>query len=72
MDLKNVEEATSGWIKELNRKSMDFRQQQDAMQSSLRLVEQKLNKQDAAPEFVRFRLYNDTWTSTFLYGGSMF
>jgi len=66
-NLKIIEDKTENLEKELNRRSSSFQHQQAAIHISLENVQSKLQKDEAALEFVRFRLYDTTWTDSIIY-----
>lgn len=66
-DLKMLENETENLEKELNRKSTAFRDQQLSLKTNTAEVSAKLENNEAAIEFVRFRLYRDGWTDSLLY-----
>jgi CHAT domain-containing protein len=53
--------------KELSRRSAEFRNQQSSLQVNMKQVQEKLQPDEAAIEFVRFRLYTDQWADTAMY-----
>jgi len=66
-DLKRLEDETESLEKELNRKSATFRDQQLSMKINTGTVRNKLENDEVAIEFVRFRLYHGGWTDSVLY-----
>ena len=66
-DLKYIEINTENLEKELNRKSSEFRNQQNTIRISLKDVQKNLQKDEVAIEFVSFHLYNKKWTDSVLY-----
>lgn len=66
-DLKQLEEKTEDLEKELNRRSILFRHQQDAFKISAREIQQKMSPDEVAVEFVSFSLYNKGWTDSIMY-----
>ena len=53
--------------KQLNRLSAAFRDQQQSLRIKLKDVQKGLRQDEAAVEFVRFRLYNKKWTDSIMY-----
>jgi len=66
-NLATIEEETESLEKELTRRSSSFRSQQTALKVSQQDVQSKLGNDEAAIEFVRFRLYTSHWTDTVIY-----
>ena len=66
-DLKQVETRAEDLEKELTRKSSLFRNQQRANSISLPDVQQGLQQNEVAIEFVSFKLYNKKWTDSTIY-----
>jgi CHAT domain-containing protein len=66
-DLKMIEDKTENLEKELNRRSSAFQRQQAAIHITMENVRNKLQNDEAALEFVRFRLYDSTWTDSIIY-----
>jgi CHAT domain-containing protein/tetratricopeptide (TPR) repeat protein len=66
-DLKQLEEIAEDLEKELNRRSTLFRHQQDAFKISAGDIQQKMNPDEVAVEFVSFSLYNKGWTDSIIY-----
>lgn len=62
-----TEELTESLEKELNRRSSEFRDQQTALKISQQDIQGKMMEDEAAIEFVRFRLYTDRWTDSVIY-----
>ncbi len=71
-NLKQREEETESMEKELNRKSFVFRDQHIALQITAKDIQNKLRDDEAAVEFVSFRLYHKGWTDSILYGAYIF
>jgi CHAT domain-containing protein len=67
-DLDKLINQTELLEKELNRKSSVFRDKQSALQLSIEDVQNKLANDEAAIEFVDFRLYDKTWQDKRIYG----
>jgi CHAT domain-containing protein len=67
-DLKEAEAETEQLEKELNRRSSAFGNQQKAFRVTVQDVRKNLGPGEAAIEFVKFRLYNVTWTDSVIYG----
>lgn len=67
-DLAAIQALTEQQEKELNRRSSDFRNQQEALRITSAEVQKSLDDDEAAIEFVKFWLYtNKRWTDTVLY-----
>ncbi len=66
-NLKATEELTESMEKELNRRSSGFRNQQTSLKVSQEDIQAKLEADEAAIEFVRFRLYTSHWADTVIY-----
>jgi CHAT domain-containing protein len=66
-DLKTIETTTENLEKELNRQSAAFRSQQQAVLVSMKEIQKKLQQDEVAIEFVRFRLYDKKWTDSIIY-----
>ena len=54
--------------KELNRRSAAFSSQQKALRITMKEVQQQLDENEAAVEFVKFRLYTTRMSDTVMYG----
>jgi CHAT domain-containing protein len=67
-DLISLEQETEALEKELNRKSSTFSSQQKALQVSMKDVQHNLEEDEAAVEFIKFKLYNKKWTDSVIYG----
>ncbi len=67
-DLKKTEDETEALEKDLKRRSSAFRNQQAPLQVSIRDVCKNLSMDEAAIEFVSFRLYHKKWTDSTIYG----
>jgi CHAT domain-containing protein/tetratricopeptide (TPR) repeat protein len=66
-NLAATEDWTEALEKELNRRSSEFRDQQTALKISQQDIQGKMLDDEAAIEFVRFRLYTDRWTDSIIY-----
>ncbi len=66
-DLENIENKTETQEKELSRRSTEFRNQNVSLQITMKDVQKKLQQDEAAIEFVRFRLFNKKWTDSIIY-----
>ena len=66
-DLKTEEINAENLEKELVRKSSEFRNQQNAIRISMTDVQRNLQPDEAAIEFVKFRLINKKWTDSIIY-----
>ncbi|MEO6610845.1 MAG: CHAT domain-containing tetratricopeptide repeat protein [Chitinophagaceae bacterium] len=67
-DLKALEADAERLEKELNRRSSAFGNQQKGFRVTVQDVRKNLGPDEAAIEFVKFRLYNVTWTDSVIYG----
>ena len=67
-DFKSLEAEAETLEKELNRKSSAFSNQQKALQVTMKEVQQNLEEDEAAIEFIKFKLYNKKWTDSVIYG----
>ena len=65
--LKQTEVETENIEKELNRLSSAFRAQQTSLKVSQQDVQKQLAVDEAAIEFVRFRLYKSNWADSIIY-----
>ncbi len=70
--LKKLETETEEIEKELNRLSASFRNQQQTMKVTWDKVQQSLQEDEAAIEFVRFNLFRKNWTDSFIYAAYIF
>ncbi len=66
-DLSRIETKTEEFEKELNRRSVQFRNQQSAISISVADVQKNMQEDEAAIEFVSFNLYNKQWTDSVIY-----
>jgi CHAT domain-containing protein/Flp pilus assembly protein TadD len=66
-DLGNIENKTETQEKELSRRSTEFRNQNVSLQITIKDVQNNLQQDEAAIEFVRFRLFNKKWTDSIMY-----
>ncbi|MEO6610843.1 MAG: tetratricopeptide repeat protein [Chitinophagaceae bacterium] len=66
-DLKELETQTEDLEKELTRRSSEFRSQQKALRISMVDVQNGLEGDEVAIEFVRFHLYNKKLTDSVMY-----
>jgi CHAT domain-containing protein/tetratricopeptide (TPR) repeat protein len=66
-DLKQMEDQTEELEKELTRRSSSFRQQQQNLQIKIADIQKRLGPDEAAIEFVNFRLYEKKWTDSMIY-----
>lgn len=66
-DLTSIEAKTESQEKELSQRSSEFRTQQASLQVAMQDVQMKLQRDEAAIEFVRFRLFNKKWTDSTIY-----
>lgn len=71
-ELKSLEQITEGLEKELARRSSAFREQQASLKVAAKDITSKLNKEEAAVEFIRFRLYRKGWTDSIMYAAYIF
>jgi len=67
-ELNNWENQAENLEKELDHMSSDFRYQQKSLHITSIDVQNKLDTNEAAIEFVRFPLYNKKWTDSIMYG----
>lgn len=67
-DLKNIETEAEILEKELNRQSSAFSSQQKALRVTMQDVQKNLATDEAAVEFIKFRLFNKKWTDSVIYG----
>jgi CHAT domain-containing protein len=67
INLKNREAEAENLEKELNRRSAAFSNKQRSLNITFKDVREHLENNEAAIEFVRFRLYNRMQTDSFLY-----
>jgi CHAT domain-containing protein len=67
VDLGELEEKTEDLEKELSRRSSEFQNEQRTFSISLQDVQQNLQQDEAAIEFVRFGLYNKKRTDSIIY-----
>ncbi len=65
--LKELETETENLEKDLSRKSSVFRKQQNAARISMKDVQNSLQQDEVAIEFVSFKLYNKKWTDSTIY-----
>ncbi|MEO6610844.1 MAG: tetratricopeptide repeat protein [Chitinophagaceae bacterium] len=70
-DLSRIETKTEEFEKELNRRSVEFRKQQSAINISVADVQKNMQDDEAAIEFVSFTLYNKQWTDSVIYAASV-
>jgi len=66
-DLGKIEEQTEAGEKELNLLSSEFRNQQAGLQISMKEVQNNLQQDEAAIEFVRFQLTNTNGADSVMY-----
>lgn len=66
-DMAEKETEAETLEKELNRRSVEFRKQQSALRVTLQEVQQQLEEDEAAVEFVSFRYYNLRKTDSIIY-----
>lgn len=66
-NLKTLEEEAESFEKELNRRSSVFSNQQKALRVTMQDVQKNLEDDEAAIEFVKFKLYNNKWTDSVIY-----
>lgn len=71
-DLKQLETQTENVEKELTRKSAAFRSQQSASLVSMQDVQKNMETDEAAIEFVRFKLYTNKLTDSVIYAAYVF
>jgi len=67
-ELKSMEAEAEALEKELNRRSSAFSSQQKALRVTVRDLQQNLAAEEAAIEFVKFRVYHNKWTDSVIYG----
>ena len=67
LDLKMIEAEAEVLEKELNRRSSAFNNQQKALRVTMQDVQKSLEEDEAAVEFVKFKVYNKKWTDSILY-----
>ena len=67
-DLATLESSAEAIEKELNRRSIAFRDQKEMLRVNTAQVQARLANDEAAIEFVRFRLYRDQWDESAMYG----
>ncbi len=65
--LDSIENATENLEKELNKKSLAFRNQSALQNTTFIDVRNKLHDDEAAIEFVKFNYYTNHWTDTIFY-----
>ena len=70
--IKKIEEETEMLEKELNRRSAVFRKEQSALHISMSAIQQNLAADEAAIEFVRFKLYNKKNSDSVMYAAYVF
>ncbi|MEQ1676278.1 MAG: tetratricopeptide repeat protein, partial [Chitinophagaceae bacterium] len=70
--IKKIEEETEVMEKELTRRSAAFRNQQSALRISMKDIQKELEEDEAAVEFVRFKLYSKGLTDSVLYAAYVF
>jgi len=66
--VKSLEAEAENLEKDLNRRSSAFSSQQKALRVTMQDVQKNLAADEAAVEFVKFRLYNNKWTDSVIYG----
>ncbi len=71
-DLAQKEAESENLEKELSRRSAAFRQQQSSLQVSMKDVQQQLAEDEAAIEFVSFRLFNKKNTDSIIYAAYVY
>lgn len=71
-DLSQKESEAENLEKELGRRSSAFRDQQVALQVSMKDVQQHLDEDEAAVEFVSFKLFNKKTTDSIIYGAYVY
>lgn len=71
-DLSRKEEEAENLEKELGRRSAAFRDQQVALQVTMKEVQQQLEEDEAAIEFVSFKLFNKKTTDSIIYGAYVY
>jgi CHAT domain-containing protein len=67
IDLKTIEAETENLEKELNRRSAVFSSQQKTLRVTMQDVQKGLADDEAAVEFIKFKLYNNKWTDSVMY-----
>jgi tetratricopeptide (TPR) repeat protein len=65
--LDSLQEVTNQLEQELSRRSTVFRELQLSKAITTKDIAQKLQKNEAALEFIRFNLYNKKWTDSIIY-----
>jgi len=70
--IQKIEEETEMMEKELSSRSAAFRKQQIALRISMSDIQQNMEKEEAAIEFVRFKLYDKKLTDSVLYAAYVF
>lgn len=71
-EIKKIEEETEVMEKELTRRSAAFRNQQSALRISMTEIQKELEEDEAAIEFVRFKLYSKGLSDSVLYAAYIF
>jgi CHAT domain-containing protein/tetratricopeptide (TPR) repeat protein len=70
--IQKIEEETEVMEKELSSRSAAFRKQQTALRISMPDIQKNMEKDEAAIEFVRFKLYYKKLTDSVLYAAYVF
>jgi CHAT domain-containing protein len=70
--IKKIEEETEMLEKELNSRSAFFRKEQNGLRISMQEIQKNLEQDEAAIEFVRFKLYNKKLTDSVIYAAYVF
>jgi CHAT domain-containing protein len=66
-NIKDKEDEAESLEKELGRRSSEFRRQQNSLGVSIRDIQRNLGEDEAAIEFVSFKLYNRKATDSIIY-----
>jgi CHAT domain-containing protein len=70
--IQKIEEETETLEKELNRRSAFFRKEQNSLRISMQEIQKNLEQDEAAIEFVRFKLYYKKLTDSVIYAAYVF
>lgn len=70
--IQKIEEETEMLEKELNSRSAVFRKEQNGLRISMREIQKNLEQDEAAIEFVRFKLYYKKLTDSVIYAAYVF
>jgi CHAT domain-containing protein/Flp pilus assembly protein TadD len=70
--IDSIEKNADDLEKQLNRRSEEFKKQQNAMHITMEDIQRSLAPDEAAIEFVRFRLFDKDWTDSMIYAAYIF